>query len=68
MKAPCYNCEDRQIGCHAKCERYQSFSDARKAENAKRLHESRIDGESTAQKARQRSRSRAKKSGRMHWS
>ena len=22
---PCHNCTDRQAGCHARCERYQSW-------------------------------------------
>ena len=25
VKAPCYNCEDRCIGCHSICERYAEF-------------------------------------------
>ena len=23
MKKPCYNCEDREVGCHSSCDRYQ---------------------------------------------
>lgn len=25
MKAPCKDCEDREIGCHEKCDRYQAY-------------------------------------------
>ena len=24
-KSPCYGCENREIGCHAKCEAYITF-------------------------------------------
>lgn len=25
VQSPCYGCGDRQIGCHAECEKYRSF-------------------------------------------
>ncbi len=25
MKCPCNKCEDRQVGCHSKCEAYRKF-------------------------------------------
>lgn len=25
MKSPCYNCEERQVGCHSTCESYKTF-------------------------------------------
>lgn len=25
MQAPCYNCPDRTIECHGKCEKYKEF-------------------------------------------
>lgn len=25
-KSPCMDCEDRQMGCHAKCPRYAAFA------------------------------------------
>ena len=25
MKVPCRECQDRQVGCHGKCERYQHY-------------------------------------------
>ena len=27
-KAPCLNCEKREVGCHAICEKYQEFFEA----------------------------------------
>ena len=33
-KAPCKNCEDRHVGCHAECEKYKQFK--KDAEEAKR--------------------------------
>lgn len=29
---PCYGCEDRQVGCHGKCERYSAWNAAHTAE------------------------------------
>ena len=37
-KFPCKGCEERTVGCHAKCERYNAIkdiNDARKAEERK---------------------------------
>lgn len=25
MKAPCYKCPDRKLGCHSNCSKYKSF-------------------------------------------
>ena len=25
IKSPCYQCPDREIGCHSKCEQYLSY-------------------------------------------
>lgn len=36
MKAPCKNCEDRELGCHGSCERYLEFHDQRRLVNKKR--------------------------------
>lgn len=34
---PCYKCPDRQVGCHGKCEKYQSWnSEHTEAKEAKR--------------------------------
>lgn len=33
MNAPCYNCEDRYVGCHSKCKNYISFRQAKDEEN-----------------------------------
>lgn len=27
MNAPCHKCEDREVGCHSKCERYQQYAE-----------------------------------------
>lgn len=27
MKAPCYKCPDRILGCHSDCQRYQEWSE-----------------------------------------
>lgn len=35
-KAPCYHCEDRQVGCHSHCEKYIAFQEANLAYNRKR--------------------------------
>lgn len=32
--SPCYGCEDRHVGCHAECEKYQAW-----AERQERLRE-----------------------------
>lgn len=32
----CYNCKDRAVGCHSKCEKYAEFDQGRKEELAKR--------------------------------
>lgn len=29
MKAPCLNCELRQINCHSKCNKYKEFKESR---------------------------------------
>lgn len=68
MKAPCYNCEERVIGCHSKCERYQRFADARKEDNERRFRESTMITRSAAQDAIEGKRQRAVKVGRRHWS
>ena len=32
MKSPCYKCKDRHQGCHAECEAYRDYSEARNKE------------------------------------
>lgn len=34
--APCQNCVDRFVGCHAGCERYNLFKERRNAVNTER--------------------------------
>ena len=36
MRCPCQDCGDREIGCHAKCERYKEWKQARQDETARR--------------------------------
>ena len=31
MKAPCYECKDRTVGCHSNCERYKEYADTNEA-------------------------------------
>ena len=47
-KTPCYECEERQAGCHAKCEKYASWkteynakSDSERAMRAMFLYDAR---------------------------
>ena len=37
MKAPCYGCADRRIGCHADCEQYKAFRAERDEAIAQRV-------------------------------
>ena len=41
MNAPCKGCEERELGCHSKCERYIAFhefrEDIRRKKEAERL-------------------------------
>ena len=32
MSGPCKDCQSREIGCHASCEKYQRFTEERKRE------------------------------------
>ena len=36
-KSPCYKCSERAIGCHGKCEKYQDYQMACRAEYSVRL-------------------------------
>lgn len=31
VAAPCHNCSDRHLKCHAHCDRYQEYAQARQA-------------------------------------
>jgi len=33
MEIPCYNCNERHVGCHGECDRYASYSAMRREEN-----------------------------------
>ena len=39
MKCPCRGCEDRKLGCHGFCKRYQAFRDEREEISRKRYEE-----------------------------
>lgn len=34
MKTPCMNCDDRVLGCHQHCEKYQKYKKEMKQRNA----------------------------------
>ena len=42
MKQPCYNCPDREMGCHGRCERYKAYRAEVDAIKAKKKAESDI--------------------------
>lgn len=42
MKQPCYQCPDREMGCHGRCERYKAYRAEVDAIKAKRKAESDI--------------------------
>ena len=42
MKQPCYNCPDREMGCHGRCERYKEYRAEVDAIKAKKKAESDI--------------------------
>ena len=39
---PCYQCEERQLGCHGKCERYGEFHAKRRKLSEDRLEDKKI--------------------------
>lgn len=41
MEAPCKDCQDRVVGCHAACERYKQFD----AWNKERLRKNAVQSE-----------------------
>ena len=38
-KAPCFNCQNRQVGCHSKCQSYLEYQAKNNAIRTKRLEE-----------------------------
>ena len=55
VKAPCYNCEERCIGCHSICERYAEFrayKDMIGKEHAKNVDENSFHLEQIVRKTR----------------
>ena len=38
-KAPCVNCQNRQVGCHSKCQSYLEYQAKNNAVRTKRLEE-----------------------------
>ena len=54
----CYKCEDREVGCHSKCERY--LKEARKAAIQRELHIKKLEADSriydTIEKRRKKKR------------
>ena len=43
MKAPCYQCPDRHIGCHAECEAFQEYDRQNKERQKQNLIDSAAD-------------------------
>nr|DAI77800.1 MAG TPA: hypothetical protein [Caudoviricetes sp.] len=43
MTAPCKNCQDREVGCHSKCDRYAEYNRQREDIRQKRLHDAQTD-------------------------
>ena len=39
MKAPCYGCPERTVGCHENCDRYKEFKAKKDAVRQKEKHE-----------------------------
>ena len=39
MKAVCYDCPDRKVGCHSTCEAYKKFAEQREQINHARFVE-----------------------------
>lgn len=37
MKAPCYECENREVGCHATCQEYKEFQAENEEEKKKKI-------------------------------
>ena len=37
METPCKDCEDREIGCHGKCEKYKEHQERCKEDRGKRF-------------------------------
>ena len=36
FQTPCFECEERYLGCHGKCEKYQAFTKERNSKKQKR--------------------------------
>ena len=43
MKAPCYQCTERNPGCHGRCEKYKLFKKTIEVENQKRQEATRAE-------------------------
>ena len=39
IKAPCFNCQDRQVGCHSNCQSYLDYQAKNSAIRTKRIEE-----------------------------
>jgi hypothetical protein len=42
MRPPCYECPDRAVGCHGKCERYIGWSEEYKKDKEPERSEKRV--------------------------
>lgn len=59
MRAPCYKCESRSLGCHSECELYKAFDTERVAERQQRRTEYAITAVRGESCARYKERERA---------
>lgn len=41
IQSSCYNCKDRYVGCHSKCDRYKEFK-IKKAEENESIRKSKL--------------------------
>ena len=44
MKAPCYNCKDRELGCHSSCNKYSEYRSLTEKARDKQKEESAMNG------------------------
>ena len=60
MNYPCKGCQDRQIGCHANCQKYQAAQEEAKKAKAEKMKEHAI-GDMEVERSKRISKRRHKK-------
>lgn len=43
IKSPCMDCQDRQVGCHGKCQAYLDYDSKNKQINIKKMNRHNMD-------------------------